>query len=220
MTANGTSLSWAPISISYSVTGGSSWQDLTFVNTASDGSFSAEWLPLVTGNYLINATFAGDATHAKVSTVVSLAIVPYTSQNVQDVFSVTSNSTVSDLAFNSTSRELSFTVSGLNGTTGFVDIYIAKALVDDITNVKAYVDGKETSYVTTSTVDSWQLQFTCHLSKHAIVLDLGQTQSKPSTEASQALLASVAAALIVVAATIAIVLKRRRRSRNAAYSPA
>ena len=56
--------------------------------------------------------------------------MPVTSENGQSDFSVESNSTVTDLAFNSASQELSFTVSGPSGTTGYVDAYKAKSLME------------------------------------------------------------------------------------------
>jgi hypothetical protein len=61
LTLNGTSVSDAPILLSYSVTGGKSWEDLTLIYTDSDESYSATWQPSVTGNYLVKAIYEGDA---------------------------------------------------------------------------------------------------------------------------------------------------------------
>ena len=60
LTSNGTAISGAPILLSYSVTGGESWQDLTLVNTGPDGSYSALWFPSVTGDYLLKAVYQGN----------------------------------------------------------------------------------------------------------------------------------------------------------------
>jgi hypothetical protein len=90
----------------------------------------------------------------------------------QNVFSVVSNSTVSALVFNSTTNELSFTVSGPDGTIGFVDLTIAKNLIENIADLGVYLDGTSLSYTATSTADSWLLHFTYTHSTHAIVVNL------------------------------------------------
>ncbi|HEX9261882.1 MAG TPA: hypothetical protein VF893_05080, partial [Candidatus Bathyarchaeia archaeon] len=69
---------------------------------------------------------------------------------------------------------LSFTVSGSTGTTGFVDVAIAKTLVSDPANMQVLIDGAPTTYTTTSTVDSWFLHFSYAHSTHGVVVDLGQ----------------------------------------------
>ena len=46
--------------LSDSVTNGATWQDLTYVNTDNNGSFTCVWIPSVSGNYAIEATWSGD----------------------------------------------------------------------------------------------------------------------------------------------------------------
>ncbi len=215
LAASGTGLSGLPIQISDSVTGGSSWNDLTLVNTGPDGSFSAEWLPSITGNYLINATFAGDSSYSKVCTVVSLAIMPFRSESTQDVFSVASNSTVTDLAFNSTSRELSFTVSGPSGTTGYVDTYIAKTLIGDVSTLKVFLDDSQVNYVATSQGDSWLIHFAYHHSTHTVVMSLGEATSAPvkGVSVGTIAIASAAAIAVIVAVILAVVVLKRKKSK-------
>ncbi len=206
LSANEAAMSGAPILISYSVTGGNSWQDLTLVNTGSDGSFLAEWLPSVTGNYLINATFQGDSTHSGTSSVVNLVVMPLTVQNAQDVFSVSSNSTVSNLSFNSTSHELSFSVTGSQGTTGYIDAHIAKSLIDDISMLKVYLDGKQLNYNVTSQQDSYIVHLTYHHSTHLIILNLGQTQPNANLEFTQTTLIIGGVIIMLLAAVIAVMI--------------
>jgi hypothetical protein len=209
---NGEGIPGAPVLLSYSVTGGESWQDLTLVNTDSDGNFLAEWFPSVTGDYLINATYAGDSSYSCVSTVVNLVIVPFTSQNAQDVFSVASNSTVTDLAFNSTSRELSFNVSGPSGTTGYVDAYIAKSLVGDISALKVYLDGNKLNYSVTSQGDSWLIYFNYHHSTHEVIIDLNRAPAATALSLTE-LLQGVAYGAIVSLSVIVILLLILRKDR-------
>ena len=80
------------------------------VNTASNGSYSTVWMPFATGNYLVRAKWISYSTYPGSNVTVNLVVASFEEQNV---FSVLSNSTVTGLAFNSTSRELSFSVSDL-----------------------------------------------------------------------------------------------------------
>lgn len=163
-------VSRAPLLISYSVTGGESWNDITLVSTTSDGSYSAIWMPSATGNYLVRATWAGNATYIGTTAIINLAVIPFEERHV---FSVMSNSTVSALVFNSTSRELSFTVTGPPDTTGYVNVYVAKGLVEHMADVKVYLDSDQLSYKTISLDDSWLLHFTYVHSIHKITISLG-----------------------------------------------
>jgi hypothetical protein len=88
------------------------------------------------------------------------------------LFAVSSNSTVTSLAFNSTTSVLSFTVSGPSGTTGYVKVTIAKSLISNPENIKVYLDGNQLNYEVTSSADSWLLSFTYTHSTHRVSVDL------------------------------------------------
>ena len=90
----------------------------------------------------------------------------------QSFFFVESNSTVSELFFNSTSAELSFTVSGPVGTAGYVKVTIAKSLVSSVQSVKVYLDGKQLDVAITSDEDSWLLSFNYLHSTHHVRISL------------------------------------------------
>jgi hypothetical protein len=64
-----------------------------------------------------------------------------------------------DLPEVDTSSELSFTVNGTSGNTGYVKVTIAKSLVSNAENVKVYLDGNQLNYEVTSNTDSWLLTF-------------------------------------------------------------
>jgi len=200
LTCNEVGVSGAPISFYYSYTGGESWSDIiTLVNTASDGSYSAVWMPSATGNYLVIAIWEGNSTYPSTDTTVNLAVTPFEEQNV---FSVTSNSTVSELAFNSTSKELSFTVTGPSGTTGYVNVYIAKTLVENIADVKVYLDGDQLNYTITSIDDSWLLHFTYQHSTHTITISLRPALFIPPQLITPLSLGILTVALAVVTALL------------------
>ncbi len=177
VSANQTGIAGAAVQLSYSINEGQTWNDITSVDTASDGTYSAVWVPSATGTYTVRALWTGTYPYEAAQVQRTLSV---TSFNDQYVFSVASNSTVSALSFNSTSNELSFTVAGPSGTTGFVDLGIAKSLVSNIANLKVFLDGANLNYTVTSTADSWFLQFTYSHSTHDLLINLGANLSSPS----------------------------------------
>jgi len=203
---NGVSISGESVLISYSVTGGSSWESLTLVNTGSDG-FVAVWTPSVTGNYLIKARFEGNSAFNEASTIVNLALTPYSEQTL---FSVTSNSTITEFAFNSTSKALSFTASGPSGTTGYVDVYIPKSLINDISDLTVYVDENPINYNSESQADSWILSFSYTHSEHKVTIDLSAAASKEDeTPTDFPIYIIITIAAVTAAAVATIALKRK-----------
>jgi hypothetical protein len=207
---NGNPLADTSVLISYSITGGDSWQSLTLVKTQSDGSFAAVWTPDATGNYLIKTTVEGTSTFNGASKIVNLALTPDENKNF---FTLNSNSTISQFAFNSTSKELSFVASGPSGSTGYVEIYIPKTLISDISTLKAYVDGTEVSFNSVSQSDSWLITFNYSHSEHRVTMELGNAEQKPidaSTPpwASNEILIVIVAILVVAIAAIIIAFKR------------
>lgn len=205
LTCNEVGVSDAGMLLSYSVTSGESWNDITFVNTFSDGSYSAVWMPSATGNYLVRAIWEGNSTYPGSSTIVSFAV---TSSEGKNVFAVESNSTISALAFNSTSLELSFSASGHMGTKGYVKVTIAKSLISNIADVKAYLNGTQIDYTATSLDDSWQIHLMCPHSTHAVVISLGGTAEFEIPRVQDLIL--IILGFVVVLAVIYLVLKRKR----------
>ena len=193
---NNTSLSKMPIILSYSLTGGETWQELTFVSTEMDGNFEVDWKPSVTGTFYIKATWAGNGTFEATTATISLAVAPFSVQNALDVLSVASNSTISSFAFNSTSQELSFTATGLTNTTGYADVYVAKTLINSTSNVKVFVDGNPLNYTATQTAEFLIIHFTYSHSTHSILVNL-------SSEASD--YANIPAWVEVIAGVIVVV---------------
>ena len=163
------------------------------------------------GTYTIKATFAGDSNHASASIQVNLAVlIPQTTEaNIENAFSVSTNVTISQLAFNSELKELSFQISGPSGI-GYVAVSIAKSLIADINGVKLLIDGTQTSYTSSQTAYSWQLHFTSHLSTHTVTLNLQEAQTQAGTQlsAQEVYIVGVVAALVVVAAVVLIFKKK------------
>ena len=89
------------------------------------------------------------------------------------------SATVSDLSFNSQGRRLSFSEEGPENTSGYTKVYIAKSLIEDISDLKVVFDGKQTEYTASLTDDSWLLYFTYQHSTHQVEIDLGELSISP-----------------------------------------
>ena len=212
LTFDETAISNAPILISYSVTAGKSWQDLTLVYTDLGGSYSATWLPSVTGSYLVRATYEGDADILGASSeIVSFAVTRFSEKAV--LFSVSSNSTVTSLAFNTTTSELSFTVSGPPETRGYVEAAIAKTLVLNPENIKVQLDGKQLNYSVAEAADSWLITFTYSHSTHEIIMHLeAAMKSNSSFSVDFKVLSGVGAALAIAIAIVIVAVGRMKKN--------
>ncbi len=172
------------ITLSFSVNGGETWNDITAVPTGTDGCYEAVWVPSATGTYLVKVSWKGEYPLSSAEQTRSLSVTLY---NDQYVFSVVSNSTVSALSFDSTNQELSFTVSGESGTNGFVEVMIAKTLVPNIVNLKVYLDQTKLNYIATSENDSWFLYFTYSHSVHDVTVAFGDSNGSTATQSSGSL---------------------------------
>ncbi len=181
VTGNQSALINVPVELSFSINGGQTWTDITSVSTLNDGSYSAIWIPSATGTFLVRALCEGVYPFLSSQTMMDLSVAPY---NNQYVFSVSSNSSVSALAFDSTSNTLNFTVSGPAGTTGFVDLKIAKSLLENIANLKVNLDSNNLAYQATSTSDSWILEFHYSHSIHNVNINMGSALTPTPTQTS------------------------------------
>jgi outer membrane protein assembly factor BamB len=209
---DGNPVSGASVLLSYSVTGGQTWNDITAVLTSADGGYSAVWQPSATGTYMVRASWSPYYPYEFAESVRMLSVNTF---DEETVFSVFSNSTVSALAFNSTSKELSFTVSGPDRTLGFVDVGIAKSVVNDAAGILVYLDDVALNYDVTSTADSWRLYFTYEHSTHSVVMNLGNTTvpGDSGLEPFSAFLvvAVIITVLVVVAVGLSVYFKKHKR---------
>jgi hypothetical protein len=165
----GNGLADETVVLSYAFSGSSAWTPLTSGQTDSNGRYSAVWIPPATGYFIIRAEWAGNATHFGSNNSTAINSITFDGEYV---FSVESNSTITELFFNSTDRTLSFNANGDNGTQGYAKIIIAKTLVTDVESMKVYLDGSQVEYTLLSNGDSWCLIINYAHSTNQIVLDL------------------------------------------------
>jgi hypothetical protein len=101
----------------------------------------------------------------------------------KNVFSITSNSTISSLAFNSTINELSFKVSGPSDTMGYTQVFISKTLLPTVNATTVSLDGKQLNFLVSSLDDSWSLHFVYSHSTHDVAINM-QLDAIPEFPAS------------------------------------
>jgi hypothetical protein len=198
-----------PVFLYYTFPEYGSWIPVTSDTTDESGGYSIDWIPPATGSFTLKAEWKGNATHSGSSDIVSLSIMPYKNEQV---FSVESNSTVTGLAFNSTSLKFKFSVSGPDDTKGYVKLIVAKSIVTDMASVEVLLDGKKMNYSVSSLGDSsWLLIFTYTHSTHDVAISLG-VQSEPQQDAfPTTIVAAVAASATIVGLGVLLYFKKRKR---------
>jgi len=206
-------LTGADVLLSYSNTGGESWNSITLAKTNINGCYYAEWMPTATGNYLIKAIWEGYLNVSDLEYIKSCEIYAHLSVlPIQEnyVFSVISNSTISDLSFNSTEKTLHFTLSGPSETLGYATVIVAKTLVEDLNELKVYLDGNDKNYTAVSLNDSWKLHFTYHHSSLEVVVCLGRLYANNLFYT----IIGISTALGIVVVIVVVYLKFRKRSKT------
>jgi PKD repeat protein len=193
----------------YSLAGIGTWTPITSTTTDDLGRYNAAWVPSATGYYTIRGEWTGNATHLASNNTCTLSSLAYESQYV---FTVESNSTISDLSFDPATQQLSFNATGPEGTKGYARIRIAKSLVTDPGNIRIYLDGNQREYSTTSTDDSWLLTFDYEHSVHRVTISLGVTSALfIDTPFGRAAIIGIVVVAVVVLTTFYILIKKRSK---------
>jgi hypothetical protein len=190
LVSGGVGIANTPILVSYTPDGGQSWISLTTVNTDGNGNFAALWMPEVSGNNRLRVVWTGDAYRTGTSTTVTFAVIPFDEQQPLDdenSFQVTTNSILSNLFFDAPNNELSFHIEGADGTTGYANVYIAKAFLSSVDGLKVYLDGNEVEYTSNSEGDSWVIYFTYSHSSHEVTISLSTEGGLDENQIGQAL---------------------------------
>jgi hypothetical protein len=208
LTYNKIAIPGASIYLSYSVDSGDKWANFSLVQTRSDGGFGALWIPNATGSYLLCAQWAGNDSLHWINATANLALTPDSAGNV---FSVMSNSTISNLAYNSTTQLLSFNTNGTSSTTGYAQVCIPKTLVSDIQTLGVNIDGKSTAFGVESQDDVWVISCLYTQSQQAFTLQIPFKQMLNPATTPWITIIVVIAILIALVAT-AVVIRRRRKT--------
>ncbi|MDR0372825.1 MAG: right-handed parallel beta-helix repeat-containing protein [Nitrososphaerota archaeon] len=127
-------------------------------------------------------------------------------------FNIESNSTVTAFAFNSSIPEITFTVSGITGTAGYVKATISKNFMSNADNIRVYLDGIQTDCTIKSNDNSWVVLFTYHHSNHHITISAADSIGAwgfPSWVGQ--ITATILAAVFIIATILVVWLRRKTR---------
>jgi hypothetical protein len=198
---------------------GQSWTALTSVITGENGKFDAVWMPTVTGNYLLQAIFTGNQNIPSTNIIINCAVSSLESQNN---FLVSSNSTLSSLSFDSTTKTLSFSVSGPTGTNGSITVSIQKSLIANTSGLTVYLDGAELPYAIDSQQDAWLISFSYHHSSHQVEIKMNQqpsTQSNPLLQITPEVLMILGVIILALLISVTAAYFSFRKNRTKPESP-
>lgn len=209
---NGTGISNAPLLVSYRyhpdlmsyIPSEKGWNIISTVTTDTHGGYSVTWFVMSSGYYVVEAFYPGFGNVQGASNFTNLLITSLDDK----IFSVSSNSTVSAMNFDSTARELNFTVSGPSSTTGYLHMYLAKSLVSDLSELKIYFDGLEQSYEAISVGNRWFVRLIYSHSSHCIRICLGPDM--PATTQTSFVLLVLLLTVLATMAIIVLILKYRK----------
>jgi hypothetical protein len=167
------------------------------VKTDGNGKYSATWKPLY-GAYKIKATWAGNSTYPETSISINLNVKRFGDL----ITEFTSNSTITALNYNSTTRVLSFSTEGPSGTAGFVKIALEKDTEFNPNDIIVLLDERPIEYTIDSTDQSWILGITYTHSIHNVTIyfNEGRVPEVPLL---------IFAAILVVLITFLVILSTR-----------
>lgn len=155
--------------LSYCVSGTSNWDPIASATTDSSGFYSASWIPSATGKFALIAEWPGNVSYSGTFVIKNVSVSRY---EIDNLFFVESNSSLTSLVFNSTSKEIGFTVSGPAGTIGYVQFLVSKTLMPYLADYKVYIDGQQVSCAAESAGDFQSLYFTYSHSTHYVTIKL------------------------------------------------
>jgi hypothetical protein len=210
LTYNKSAVSGAQIFLSYSADCGDTWQDFALVHSQADGRYEAIWMPNGTGNYLLNAQWAGNDTLHWIAATLNLGI---TSDSAGNVFSVESNSTISGFAYDASTQILSFNTTGTSDTTGYAHVCIPNALVSDVQTLSVTVDGKPIAFTSEKQDTIWVISCVYSQSEHVFTIQIpfAQVLIKDNIPWTPLIIGIVLIVVIVLVA-VGVVIRRRRRT--------
>jgi hypothetical protein len=129
---------------------------------------------------------------------VSNSTLPPNQTPDPNYFTLESNSTVSALSFNGTTSEIAFTVSGANGTVGYIKATISKNFMPNSDNIKVYLDENLVPYEIIANENFWIITFTYHYSVHQVRIDQAQNTATLSISVGGTIFAAILIILVLI----------------------
>ncbi|MGD6934272.1 MAG: NosD domain-containing protein [Candidatus Bathyarchaeia archaeon] len=131
-------------------------------------------------------------------------------------FAIESNSTISAFSIDNNSPQISFFVSGPEGTTGYVKITIAKTFMPN-SEMDVYLDGAPINHDLQATANEWIITFTYHHSSHQVTINSSVDQPTTSAELPDWIwnaVTAIIAIFVMVAVGIFAWLTRQKKQKN------
>jgi len=173
----------------------------TWFNGLAGGSLP--WMQSVYAEYTTNLTLSPTpipiptATPTPTPTPTPSPTQTQITMPTKNVFFIDSNSTVSQVDFESEHGLLNFTVSGQSGTFGFVNVTIAKTVLPSNSSINAYLDNSKVNFTLTESTENWFIYFTYHHSTHKVSLSFNS--ASPHNSFSNSLIFALASIAIIAA---------------------
>jgi hypothetical protein len=208
--SNGSPITNETVILSYSFPGIDGWLPISSAYTDAAGEYAIQWANTATGYFTLKAQWNGNSTFQGCSNTTTVNILPYKENNV---FFVQSNSTVTALSFNSTSIELSFSVTGPSGTHGYTQVTIEKGLISNPQNLRVNLDSKQLEYRITKQSDSWVITLNYSHSTHEISMQFQPTQQTEPSQ-TQLFITGVLLAVFFAVLIAALVVFRSKKQDN------
>jgi hypothetical protein len=119
-------------------------------------------------------------------------------------FNIESNSTLSAFSFNSSIPEITFIVSGPDGTTGYVKATISKNFMPNADNINVYLDKNLITFNLESEGNNWVVTFTYQHSTHHVAITAAASTADSAELPSWVWQAAVIAVAVSVVAAVAV----------------
>jgi hypothetical protein len=206
------------------------WIQIGVVKTDKDGKYSFIWQSNEPRGYQVRARWAANATYPE----TSLSRILYVNSYGDLITGFSSNSTITEMNFNMTTRLLTFRAQGPSATSGYVNVTLENDPSFNPQNIIVQLDNQPIQYTVESTNQSWNLYFIYTHSIHNIMVDFTGNSIEIKNPSSPTLLidgpapeqfpattltaVSAAIILIIAGASLLIYFKKiKRKAIGAAY---
>jgi hypothetical protein len=197
------------------------WVNIGEATTDANGQYTFNWHTQEPKGYQVRAMWNGNATYPPSSITRNLYVLSYGDL----ITAFQSNSTITNLNFNMTTRQLTFNAAGPDETSGYVNITLEKSPIVNPENLTVYLDDQPLQYTLESSEQSWNLYFTYHHSHHTVLVDftgnspentgLGDapsaTEEKPAEFPSTIWAVVLAVVFLVVVLGVIVVYRKKNR---------
>lgn len=195
---NGSAVEDKLITLSYSITG-DDWVTIGSDTTNATGDYTIQWINTASGTFILKTEWTGNDDYLGASANTTLSFLPYQNQNN---FFIESNSTITQLEFNTTNAVLRFTASGPTETTGYMKATIPKELLSAEPGWTVYVDEKQVTPIITEDANNTYIYITYGHSTHTIEI--------VGTDAIPEYPTTITITVLIIAIVLMVVRKRRQ----------